>query len=173
MYLRTPKQYRKQRRHLLSLRFLWLWILTPVVALVGIHIYQNQDTYGPPVRQAITDAMQQFQGSIAISEIFGHRKGAFTGADYEKAGMFLSASGGTILADDIDKQVLLAMDREVFFTEPHYDGYSAVLIRLPKIKVALLKDVIAQGWSAVSMKPPRRARPRRPSTRATSSARTK
>jgi DNA-binding NtrC family response regulator len=45
----------------------------------------------------------EFQGSIAISEIFGHRKGAFTGADSEKAGMFLSASGGTVLADDIDK----------------------------------------------------------------------
>jgi DNA-binding NtrC family response regulator len=45
----------------------------------------------------------EFQGSIAISEIFGHRKGAFTGADSERAGMFLSASGGTVLADDIDK----------------------------------------------------------------------
>jgi tetratricopeptide (TPR) repeat protein len=67
MYLRTPKQYRKQRRHLLSLRWLWLWILTPVVALVGIHIYQNQDTYGPPVRQVITDAFHQFQGSIATA----------------------------------------------------------------------------------------------------------
>jgi len=45
----------------------------------------------------------EFQGSIAISEIFGHRKGAFTGADAERAGLFLAASGGTVLADDIDK----------------------------------------------------------------------
>ncbi len=45
----------------------------------------------------------EFQGSIAISEIFGHRKGAFTGADSERIGLFLAASGGTILADDIDK----------------------------------------------------------------------
>ena len=45
----------------------------------------------------------EFQGSIAISEIFGHRKGAFTGADSERVGMFLSAHGGTVLADDIDK----------------------------------------------------------------------
>ena len=69
------------------------------------------------------------------------------------------------VADDIDKQVLLAMDREVFFTEPHYDGYNAVLIRLPKIRVPLLKDVIAQGWSAVSTKSARR--PRRRSARRT------
>jgi DNA-binding NtrC family response regulator len=45
----------------------------------------------------------EFQGSIAISEIFGHRKGAFTGADAERPGLFQSASGGTVLADDIDK----------------------------------------------------------------------
>jgi DNA-binding NtrC family response regulator len=45
----------------------------------------------------------EFQGSIAISEIFGHRKGAFTGADAERAGIFQAASGGTVLADDIDK----------------------------------------------------------------------
>jgi len=45
----------------------------------------------------------EFQGSIAISEIFGHRKGAFTGADAERPGLFQAASGGTVLADDIDK----------------------------------------------------------------------
>lgn len=45
----------------------------------------------------------EFQGSIALSEIFGHRKGAFTGADSERTGIFLAATGGTVLADDIDK----------------------------------------------------------------------
>ena len=69
------------------------------------------------------------------------------------------------VASDIDKQVLLALDRAVFFTEPHYDGYNAVLIRLPKIRVPMLKDVIAQGWTAVSTKAARRPRPRRASAR--------
>jgi hypothetical protein len=50
------------------------------------------------------------------------------------------------VANDIDKQVLLAMDREVFFTEKHYNGYNAVLIRLRKIKIGMLRDVITQGW---------------------------
>ena len=65
-------------------------------------------------------------------------------------------------ANDIDKQVLLAMDKNAFFTEPHYDGYNAVLIRLPEIRVAMLRDVIRQGWSAAgtarsrSRKGPRR-----------------
>ena len=50
------------------------------------------------------------------------------------------------VADDIAKQVLLAMDPEVFFTEKHYDGYNAVLVRLPKISVKLLREVVTQGW---------------------------
>ena len=63
------------------------------------------------------------------------------------------------VANDIDKQVILSMDREVFFTEPHYNGYNAVHVRLPRIKVPALRDLITQGWEAVRSKPP--ARPRR------------
>lgn len=52
------------------------------------------------------------------------------------------------VADDLDKQVLLASDREVFFTEPHYDGYPAVLVRLSRIDRAHLKEVLANAWRA-------------------------
>lgn len=62
------------------------------------------------------------------------------------------------VADDIAKQMLLAMDREAFFTEPHYDGYNAVHVRLPKISRALLRKVITEGWQA---RRPRRASARR------------
>src|SRR5262245_5383800 len=31
------------------------------------------------------------------------------------------------------KDVLLSMDQDVFFTEPHYDGYAAVMVRLAAI----------------------------------------
>ena len=50
------------------------------------------------------------------------------------------------VADDLDKQVLLASDRDVFFTEPHYQGYPAVLVRLPKIDRAHLKEVLTNAW---------------------------
>ena len=50
------------------------------------------------------------------------------------------------VGNDIDKQVLLAMDPKVFFTEPHYDGYAAVLVRLPLINLDLLTDVLTEAW---------------------------
>ncbi len=48
--------------------------------------------------------------------------------------------------DDLAKQSLLALDPEVFFTEPHYNGYSAVLVRLPAIRIELLEDLLTDAW---------------------------
>jgi hypothetical protein len=50
------------------------------------------------------------------------------------------------VADDEEKQALLALDQAVFFTEPHYDGYNAVLVRLAAIDPELLTAVITAAW---------------------------
>jgi len=48
--------------------------------------------------------------------------------------------------DQAEKAALLAGDPDVFFTEPHYNGFPAVLVRLPKLKRALLRKLLTDAW---------------------------
>jgi hypothetical protein len=50
------------------------------------------------------------------------------------------------VADEEEKQVLIASDPEKFFTEPHYSGYPAVLIRLAAIENDELAELITDAW---------------------------
>jgi hypothetical protein len=52
--------------------------------------------------------------------------------------------------EDLDvKEMLLADDRGVFFTTPHFNGYPAVLMRIPDLKRIdrdELRDLVAEAW---------------------------
>ena len=52
------------------------------------------------------------------------------------------------VADLGEKEALLAAHPGSFFTIPHFDGYSAVLIQLPKVSAQTLSEVVADGWLA-------------------------
>ena len=48
--------------------------------------------------------------------------------------------------DQAEKAALLAGDPERFFTEPHYNGFPAVLVRLPKLTRAQLQRLLEEAW---------------------------
>ncbi|HEY1332219.1 MAG TPA: hypothetical protein VGH10_12225 [Actinomycetota bacterium] len=45
-----------------------------------------------------------------------------------------------------DKDALLASGEAALFTEPHYDGYRAVLVRLPLVGRRRLRELIEDAW---------------------------
>src|SRR5690606_3843974 len=66
MYLRTPKRYQGgQRRSIISLRWLWLWILTPIIVYGGLQLYENREAYIPQVESIMTNLVDQAQSSVA------------------------------------------------------------------------------------------------------------
>ena len=57
-----------------------------------------------------------------------------------------------ILVDLDEKEALLRAEPDVFFTTPHYDGYSAMLVRLSSIGTEELKEVLTESWRRVAPK---------------------
>ena len=45
-----------------------------------------------------------------------------------------------------EKEALLATGEAHFFTEPHYNGFPAILVRLPLIDVDELRELLIDGW---------------------------
>jgi len=66
-----------------------------------------------------------------------------------------------------EKERLLAAYPTALFTEPHYDGFPAVLVRVNAVSVADLRALITAAWrcqAPVDLAPARRKRPSRRST---------
>ncbi|MEO8295700.1 MAG: hypothetical protein ABI613_09310 [Gemmatimonadota bacterium] len=54
------------------------------------------------------------------------------------------------VASMVDKDFLLSLDPEKFFSEPHYDGFPAILIRLPAISASELRPIITEAWRTMA-----------------------
>jgi hypothetical protein len=55
-----------------------------------------------------------------------------------------------IRCDFLDRQILLQADPEVFFVTDHYLDYPMVLVRLEKIRLSALPDLIERAWRMVA-----------------------
>jgi hypothetical protein len=50
------------------------------------------------------------------------------------------------VANNAQKDLIIDSNSKKFFTEPHYNGFPAVLVRLKAATVADLKVLIAEAW---------------------------
>ncbi|OQB92700.1 MAG: Nitrogen regulation protein NR(I) [Verrucomicrobia bacterium ADurb.Bin118] len=66
--------------------------------LIARAIYQHSDRAGAPFIAVNCAAIPE---TLLESELFGHERGSFTGADARRIGRFEQANGGTLLLDEI------------------------------------------------------------------------
>ena len=75
----------------------------------------------------------------------------FSKADIRRYGDAIPPAGPILavrVADLGEKEAVLAEQQKGFFTIPHFDGYSAVLIRLRVVSARALRDAVTDGWLA-------------------------
>jgi transcriptional regulator with GAF, ATPase, and Fis domain len=73
--------------------------------LVAHHIHEQSSRAGQPMIEVNCAAIPS---ELIESELFGHRKGAFTGAQKDRKGQFELAHGGTLFLDEIGDMSLSA-----------------------------------------------------------------
>jgi hypothetical protein len=82
----------------------------------------------------------------------------FTKADLKRFGDQVPPDGPILavrVGDLGEKEAVLAANPGAFFTIPHFDGYSAVLIQLLEVSAQALREAVTDGWLACA--PPRLA----------------
>jgi hypothetical protein len=52
-----------------------------------------------------------------------------------------------------EKDALIASDPDIYFTEPHYNGFPAVLVRLAAISRVELEELLIDAWRCQAPKP--------------------
>jgi hypothetical protein len=75
----------------------------------------------------------------------------FSKADLKRFGDVTPPAGPIVAVrvEDLgEKEAVLAAQPGAFFTIPHFDGFSAVLIQLRRVSGKALREAITDGWLA-------------------------
>jgi DNA-binding NtrC family response regulator len=87
-------------------------------SLLGKLIHQSTHPHAPLVHLNCSEVAE----NLLESELFGHEKGAFTGADQKKIGKLREANGGTLFLDEVatmpmsmQQKLLKALDEKTFY----------------------------------------------------------
>jgi DNA-binding NtrC family response regulator len=112
----------------------------------AIH-YQSGRCAGP----FVTINCAGFPESLLESELFGHEKGAFTGADQAKAGKIELAHGGTLFLDEIESISVVMQGKLLRMLEDQkvnrLGGNASIRVDMRVIAASNvpLKEMVAQG----------------------------
>jgi hypothetical protein len=96
------------------------------LALPGVT--ENEDSFGfrvsgKPFVWAYLERVEEKKGRVATKDRIGVRT-----------------------LNEAVKFALVDEDPKAYFTEPHYNGYPAVCVRLKEIGMADLRDLLADAW---------------------------
>jgi DNA-binding NtrC family response regulator len=140
--------------------------------MVAKLIHERSPRHGRPF---VTVECAALQESLLQSELFGHERGAFTGADRAKPGLFEVAHGGTIFLDEIGEvsqatqvKLLRVLDASTF---RHVGGTAEIHVDVRVlaatnrdlrglVKQGLFREDLFYRLSTISVEvPPLRERP--------------
>jgi hypothetical protein len=65
------------------------------------------------------------------------------------------------VANVAQRDAMIAAEPAKFFTEPHYAGFPAVLVRLDAVSAADLEELVAEAWRCQTAPPTRSSRAKR------------
>lgn len=117
-------------------------------SLVARAIHHRSPRRGKPFVELSCGSIPE---TLLESELFGHAKGAFTGAHTDKVGKFLAADGGTIFLDEINSASpamqlkLLRVLQERKFEPVGSTQTIEVDVRVVLASNQPLEDLVAQG----------------------------